>query len=804
MNVAQVMEPHPSAVDAYLRNGWALVPIPPRSKAPIATGWNERTAVLKSSVDLPAGWNLGLAHAYSGTCAIDIDDYTASKIALGFVGIDLDALFTAPDAVTIDSGRPGHAKLIYATPFGMALPSRKVTAAKYAVYDLRCATANGLTVQDVLPPSLHPDTGQPYRWGGAGHWQRLPLLPVPLLTLWQSLLAEPEALDRQTVDQASDTDWTEIESAMTVLDANCGRDDWISIGFALHRENHDRGFALWNEWSKKSPKYPGERAMQTQWKSFHADKATVVTLGTLFKLAADRGWKKPPVDVASLFSNVLTPKMVANTIRPPPPKPDLSLFPAVLARRAAEVATSIGCDPLVPLFAGLAAVCSCADARSRLEIVHGFEVPPVLWLMTIGDPADKKTPGSEPMFRPLQAIEQEDRPRFAKARLDWEMRQAIWAAQKKDSLEWAKSDDARLGGAPPVIVEEPMAPVPLRLTVNDITSQKLVRHAAERPDGILCALDEMSGWARKIGDAKTGEDRSAWTSSYNGKKYEMDRVGSGTIIADPFAVSIYGNIQPRVYREHLPNLSIDGLLQRFVPAILDGAHTKKGVPISASESNEAEWEMLLRTVFALPQRTYTLSPEAYAVFDAFQSWYDQRRRDERLLMADDCYREALGKIEGTTGRMALVLHLIEQPFGTMVSADTMTRAVAFTKSYVIPALRYSLGEVGGITSFDQWLADWIIAHADMTTVTLADIKRASANQRSKANTGNVWTADQAIIGAMRSIEQAGWAARIDDGAREHQHFAQWAVNPALQVQFEAHRRAIAKAHERRVREWFGR
>ncbi len=189
--VPQVAQ-HPASVDAYIRHGWQLVPIPPGSKGPRTAKWNQRDAVLKSQSDLPAGWGIGLCHAYSGTCAIDIDDYEASRGALALVGIDLDLLFAAPDAVTIDSGRPGHGKLLYAMPFGLALPGKQVTANKQAVYDLRCATANGLTVQDVLPPSVHPITGQPYRWGGRGHWQHLPMIPMPLLDLWQALLTEPE------------------------------------------------------------------------------------------------------------------------------------------------------------------------------------------------------------------------------------------------------------------------------------------------------------------------------------------------------------------------------------------------------------------------------------------------------------------------------------------------------------------------------------------------------------------------------------------------------------------------------------
>ena len=51
----------------------------------------------------------------------------------------------------------------------------------------------GLTVQDVLPPSIHPDTQQPYRWAGRGHWTRLPMVPMQLLDLWRALTEQPEA-----------------------------------------------------------------------------------------------------------------------------------------------------------------------------------------------------------------------------------------------------------------------------------------------------------------------------------------------------------------------------------------------------------------------------------------------------------------------------------------------------------------------------------------------------------------------------------------------------------------------------------
>src|SRR5690606_33096151 len=47
-----------------------------------------------------------------------------------------------------------------------------------AVFELR-----GGRVQDVLPPSIHPDTQEPYRW--EGDWRALPEIPPALLTVWE-------------------------------------------------------------------------------------------------------------------------------------------------------------------------------------------------------------------------------------------------------------------------------------------------------------------------------------------------------------------------------------------------------------------------------------------------------------------------------------------------------------------------------------------------------------------------------------------------------------------------------------------
>lgn len=804
MTLPQTVQPHPASIDAYIRHGWSLVPIPAGTKGPRTPGWNLRHNALKDQTELPPGYGIGLGHAYSGTMALDIDNWQMATTMLADYGVSLQELYDAPDAVVINSGKPGHGKLLYRMPLGLALPSKKILQGKVTVYELRSATANGLTVQDVLPPSIHPETRQPYQWGGRGHWTRLPEIPQSLLDIWQELLAQDKERTIST-DGSVDASWEEIRQALEAVPPACSREEWINCGMALHWAGTQTGqleqaLHLWNEWSMGAPdKYPGDREIATQWHSFKTDKATAVKLGTLFHIAKQHGWQRPLPDVSEMFAKVEAPVMepldVLDGMRPKPPEMALELWPTILRQRAQEIGDSVGCDPLVPLFAGLAAICGVVDARIRLELMPGFRVPPVLWLMTLGAPADKKSPGSRPMLSPIKNIEAEDRPRYQKELLDWEGKEAAYASAKKAFLDWSASPDALLGAdQAPTVPEMPAQPVPLKITVSDITSQKLVRQAADRPRGLLCYLDEMNSWIRKLTDKMSGEDRSAWVVSYESEHYEMDRVGAGSIHCENLAVSIYGNIQPQVFKQNVSALSADGLLQRFIPGILRASKTKLGNPIPEYLTSATAWENTLRMVYALPPQVYRLSPEGFDTYRAFQAWYEQAKQDERLLDGGVEYMTAFGKLEGLAGRLILLFHIIEQPFSPVVNVDIVERVVSLVKGYVIPAYRYALGEVGGTIddSFEQWMVDHIIhISADTKMVDLRTLKR-SARRRLENKTE--WQKDQLVLDAMLMLEQSGWVVQIE--AELHKHKVLWAINPTLASTFKEYRERVIKAKQR--------
>lgn len=267
----------------YARHGWALVPIPAGRKGPTTARWNTRDMVITDpAIAEHLDGNVGLAHAYSGTCCIDVDDLTRAVAWLEERGLHLDEYLNAHDAVRIES-RPGRAKLLYA--LSKPLPSFKLGN---GALELRCASAGGLTVQDVLPPSVHPDTRKPYEWAynaKGAHWSKLPPIPGSLLSLWQGLITTqaptpPRATARTTVEDAP-----RLRALLELHDPDSPYDDWLAVGMALHHElrGHQSGLMLWNEWSAKGQKYKGVGDLETHWRSFRLDHDNPRTLASLRK-----------------------------------------------------------------------------------------------------------------------------------------------------------------------------------------------------------------------------------------------------------------------------------------------------------------------------------------------------------------------------------------------------------------------------------------------------------------------------------------------------------------------------------------
>jgi hypothetical protein len=274
----------------YLTHGWKLCDIPLGTKGPNTKGWELPSAVFHG------GQGVGLCHAYSGTCSIDVDDYERAMEWLETKSIDLDALLADPRSVQIISGKINRAKLLYRLP--TPLPSLSLAPyemvspktgkmQKYHALEFRCGTRNGKTVQDVLPPTIHPETGKPYKWAYgddlSGHWSILPELPSAIVALWQAELG-PAPVEAAAPAAPKGADIAELSALLKQIDNSGGvpYEDWLKVGMALHHETggSELGYQLWLSWSATSSKHDPSQ-MPAKWRSFHTDTANPVTLGAL-------------------------------------------------------------------------------------------------------------------------------------------------------------------------------------------------------------------------------------------------------------------------------------------------------------------------------------------------------------------------------------------------------------------------------------------------------------------------------------------------------------------------------------------
>jgi len=206
------------------RFGFHIVPIEPGRKFPRSADWGnsclstaeEAEQFYQSRPD----WNMGVALGPSRVGSLDIDCWDSFETICECLGIDLQKLIRETPTIKARGFR-----IMFRLPAGVDLPYRKINwpskndptgekhkaamraakaakdagdtereqrirnAAKrwamYCVFELRSATSGDKQRQDVLPPSIHPDTGEPYRW----HTQPREDWPEPpkwLLALWQN------------------------------------------------------------------------------------------------------------------------------------------------------------------------------------------------------------------------------------------------------------------------------------------------------------------------------------------------------------------------------------------------------------------------------------------------------------------------------------------------------------------------------------------------------------------------------------------------------------------------------------------
>jgi hypothetical protein len=708
----------------YVEHGYALVPIPKGEKGPKIKGWNNQENVITDpkKATLIFG-NVGLAHLYCSpyiTAALDIDDLSLASTFLSKHGIDLQALLNAQDAVQISSGRINRAKLLYRLPFdSKSMETKQISdpVSKDMVLELRCASSNGKTVQDLLPPSIHPETGIEYKWAGKGDWRDIPFIPEVLLTLWEDLLkgtssqsnsaSSPVIPQQQVTTQTlSDQDVQHLRSALLHLRAD-DRKDWIKAGLAL-KNLGDAGRGLWIEWSMTSKKYDPLDAANT-WDTL---LPTSIDYRYIFAEAQRQGWvnpiKRTDLDLPASVndsSDWPKPQKLPGELRPVLElNPDW--LPEVLREGCMDIAERLSC-PLdyvaIPAIVGAGTALGNTVGILPKEFDDSWVVHAGFWGGIVGSPGSMKTPALIASLKPLHHLEERAAHQY---KLDY-------VQYKSDKAIFDKAMADFKSGKSTAYPVEPTKPVKTRYIVNDVTYQALGEILAENPRGILALADELSGLLQSLDTPGQEAARGFYLSGWGGQgTYTFDRITRDSITLTRYQLAVFGGFQPDrikayVRQSQSGSSKNDGLLQRFQLLVwpdLSGEFSLVDRP-----ANKQALIRMFQAITSLQQLNATRIAGAVMnnsgvqlmhfdkdAQELFNTWYQENETMLRTGSLSPSEHSHFAKYRSLVPGLALLFHLLNG-HQDLVRKDNLQTALQFAR-YLKSHAKRTYGSVNGLDS----------------------------------------------------------------------------------------------------------
>lgn len=288
------------SVRPLIEAGASLHWLVPFEKRPIANDWSnaphQTEASLRASYRENAniGIRLGEPSKTDGGY-LHIIDLDIRKPALAAqVWAKLLTLWPAARSFpTVISGSGGESRHLY---FLTDKPFRKKVITH--VKDEWEIVLMGTGSQAVIPPSIHPDTKQPYRW------ERPLDLDMPFLMSVDVATVESWGAEQisTTADEDEDDLFALLRREPMDLDAeqisriladipNDGPgahyDDYVQVGMALHHQfrGANEGFERWCEWAKQAVTKFDAKNAAVRWRSFKQDSKNPVRMATLIQIA---------------------------------------------------------------------------------------------------------------------------------------------------------------------------------------------------------------------------------------------------------------------------------------------------------------------------------------------------------------------------------------------------------------------------------------------------------------------------------------------------------------------------------------
>ena len=324
----------------------------------------------------------------------------------------------------------------------------------------------------------------------------------------------------------------------------------------------------------------------------------------------------------------------------------------------------------------------------------------------------------------------------------------------------------------------PKAEEPHSYLLNDYTPEALQAVLARTTRGTAIVKDERAGFLEFDRYKRSGSSaaRAFFLSAYEDKDCPVHRIGRDSEVVEHTGLTVFGNIQPRRLATFQADMETDGLLQRFVPLWVEPAKpSRHEVRVGHGLSVLHE---TIRQLCHLDGRRYTTTPDGAQLISDTETLAREYAAltDFGLGWPGFCH-----KLHGTHARLALVLHLMEQPDVDIVPTDTVQHAHRLVHRFVLQHAPTSTPALPGTgRSLTHDIAGWLLTRRPADPAA-AEAERILASDLTTGVRACRQLGSKAIGEALDPFVTGGWLAPENDYPSNRA----WFFNPAIRGQFAA-------------------
>lgn len=404
----------------------------------------------------------------------------------------------------------------------------------------------------------------------------------------------------------------------------------------------------------------------------------------------------------------------------------------------------------MPALCALGASSACACGRVTIQVNHGWVEAPQLYLAGIAPPGAAKSPVIKAMTGRLIALQAEENRR---SQIEIAREQAALSVLEAERAAFVKKKqrDEAADKAEEVERFKQTMRHPVSRFIEGNTTAEAVPQLMLENKGVSVIDDEGT-----LFDMLTGgryfdsPDTSPFVKGYDARQpLTCHRKGASIVVEKP-AMSILTLVQP-IIRDNImkdPRLIGNGFAARFLFAdfCMGG---ELGAEEAIPDKVRRAYNDRLEALYKLPDCTMTLTPEAWAVLDAW---------DDELIGRGDAGGEweaaenagHLRKMKGTTARIAANIQLWKG--GERIDADSMRRAVEIARYFVLNLL-CMFGAQVTMTAGAKQALDLLLKNG-ASSQRERDVKEALSRRKLFKRASGLYTA------SLDELEKGGYIRRV--------------------------------------------